>query len=92
MISLVEDDYYRRAWCCVEVLMVQTLKKAYNLHLWYEHAPTQPYEDQQGRSKMQYALRDGPMEMEIVLADKELTYEDDRLKVLFLERQTKLLA
>ncbi|KAI1380769.1 hypothetical protein F4677DRAFT_441103 [Hypoxylon crocopeplum] len=92
MISLVENDYYRRAWCSVEALMVQTLKRAYHLHLWYQHVPTQPDDGEQGQNKSQYTLREGPMDMEIAVADKGLTYEDDRPKVLFLERQTKLLA
>ncbi|KAI6141989.1 hypothetical protein BKA82DRAFT_19790 [Pisolithus tinctorius] len=37
LISLVDDAYHTRAWCSVEVMMVQTLRKSYNLHMWYEH-------------------------------------------------------
>ncbi|KAI0450414.1 hypothetical protein F5B21DRAFT_529126 [Xylaria acuta] len=92
VISLVEGDYHKRAWCSVEVLMVQTLKRACGLHLWYQHVTTELDEGQQRQNKTQYTLREGPMELEVVVGDKELTYEGDRPKVLFLERQTKLLA
>ncbi|KAG7152015.1 hypothetical protein HYQ46_012157 [Verticillium longisporum] len=40
VISLVDGQYYERAWCSVEVMMVQQLRRAYGLHLWYEHIAT----------------------------------------------------
>ncbi|KAI6169058.1 hypothetical protein EDD17DRAFT_1524762, partial [Pisolithus thermaeus] len=83
LISLVDDSYYTCAWCSVQVLMVQTLRKSYNLHMWYEHIPS----DSDGDT-----LREGPMDLKIVLKDKQLTYESDRPKVLFLERQISLLG
>ncbi|KAH8719305.1 hypothetical protein GQ44DRAFT_751726 [Phaeosphaeriaceae sp. PMI808] len=52
MISLVDEKYYERSWCCVEVLMIQTLRKAYGIHLWYEHL-IDPVNDKE-------SLRTGP--------------------------------
>lgn len=84
MISIIDDKYYDRSWCCTEVKMMQTLRHAYNIHLWYEdvHDPTTGDD----------YLRPGPMDLEINIADKELTYEADRSELLFLERQTLLLG
>ncbi|KAI0204006.1 hypothetical protein F4808DRAFT_366306 [Astrocystis sublimbata] len=86
MISLVDDAYYERAWCCVEVLMMRTLKQAYGRHLWYQHTidPTTKTEN----------LRPGPTSLEtpIDLSMKKVTLEADRPKLMFLERQTKLIS
>lgn len=90
VISLIDEEYYNRAWCSVEVMMVQALKKSYNLHLWYEHVLGQP--DGKGKSDVDGVLREGPMDLEIIMAEKHLSFEADRPKVLFLERQTKLLG
>ncbi len=93
LISLVDDAYYSRAWCSVEVKMVQTLKKSYNMHLWYEHgAVGQPGETGYQSGENNFVLRQGPINLELVMAEKRLTFEEDRPKVLFLERQTKLLG
>lgn len=83
MISLVDEKYYERSWCCVEVLMIQTLVKAYGIHLWYEHV-VDPLHGQE-------SLRIGPLDFEIHMAEKKVTYEEDRPKLIFLERQTRLL-
>lgn len=71
--------------------MVQTLKKSYNLHLWYEHVLIQPNENKEGGGG-QWVLREGPMDLKVVMAEKQLTFEEDRPKVLFLERQSKLFG
>jgi hypothetical protein len=90
VISLVDDKYHSRAWCSVEVLMIQTLKKSYNIHLWYEHVlPQQDTVEGEGEGGV---FREGPMDLVISMAAKALTFEDDRPKVLFLERQCKLLS
>lgn len=87
VVSLVDDEYYTRAWCSVEVMMVQTLKRSYHLHEWHE----QTREDgDQELSK--WTLRPGPMDMVITMADKRVTLEEDRAKTLFLERQARLLG
>jgi len=84
VISLIDDKYYERSWCCVEVLMVQILRKAYGLHLWYEHI-VDPANGEE-------SLRTGPWNLEIDMSEKLLSYENDRLKLQFLERQTRLLG
>ena len=84
MISLVDKQYYERSWCCVEVLMVQTLSKAYGLHMWYEHI----IDPASGEG----SLQPGPLNLKISMADKHVTLEADRPKLLFLERQTMLLG
>ncbi|EEQ85427.2 uncharacterized protein BDCG_08696 [Blastomyces dermatitidis ER-3] len=96
VISLFDDLYHHRAWCSVEVMMVQTLRKSYGQHLWYEQvlAPqSQGDADDAGESRNEkWILREGPIELEIVMAEKRLTFEEDRAKVLFLERQSRLLG
>ncbi|KAI9282988.1 hypothetical protein BC943DRAFT_281043 [Umbelopsis sp. AD052] len=87
LISLIDDTYYERAWCCVEVMMMQTLVKSYNIHLWYEHVVVV---EKEGVEKSY--LREGPVDMDINMAAKYLTFETDRPKILFLERQTRLLG
>ena len=62
--------------------MVQRLKMSYKHHLWYEHVV------EEGGSKLQ----DGPMNLSIMMANKKLTFEEDRSRVLFLERQSKMLG
>ncbi|CRK14795.1 hypothetical protein BN1708_011256 [Verticillium longisporum] len=71
VISLVDGQYYERAWCSVEVMMVQQLRRAYGLHLWYEHIETE---------RGTWELREGALDMEIVMAEKKLTFESDRPK------------
>lgn len=86
VISIADEFYYGRAWCSVEILLIQTLKKSYGLHLWYE----QVYADSEEK---QLVLRGGPMGLEISVAVKDLSFEEiDRPKVMFLERQSKLLG
>ena len=91
LISLVDDKYYSRAWCCVEVMIVQTLMKSYGLHQWYEHVLVHPNEGTEENDK-QWILREAPLDLEINMAEKGLSFEEDRHKVLFLERQSKLLG
>ncbi|KAK4125356.1 hypothetical protein N657DRAFT_570582 [Parathielavia appendiculata] len=93
LISLVDDLYYTRAWCAIEAIMIQKLKRAYDIHLWYEQVATSPPDDSMVEHEARkWSLREGPLDVEITMADKRLTFEDDRPKVLFLERQSKLLA
>lgn len=86
MISLTDDLYYERAWCCLEALMIQTLRHAYGRHIWYQHII-----DPSGQVE---SLLPGPSpaDMEIDLSQKKVTYEADRPKLLFLERQTRLIS
>ncbi|KAH7635090.1 hypothetical protein B0T09DRAFT_17620 [Sordaria sp. MPI-SDFR-AT-0083] len=87
IISLSDNQLHERAWCSVESIMIQTLKRVYNVHVWYEQVL-----DDGTDGIRNCILRDGPMDLRIVMADKRLTFETDRPKVLFLERQCKLLA
>ncbi|XXH02547.1 Mitochondrial-processing peptidase subunit beta [Hypoxylon texense] len=86
MISLVDHTYYERSWCSLEVLMIQILKNAYGGHLWYEHVVDQARGDEY--------LREGPTssELAIDLSQKKVTYPSDHPRLLFLERQTKLIS
>ncbi len=63
--------------------MILTLRKSYKIHMWYEDA----LDEVSGK----HDLREGPLDLEINMAEKNLTYEYDRPTLLFLERQTKLL-
>ena len=102
VISLVDEKYHERAWCSVEVMMVQTLKKSYNIHLWYEHVHVEQQSSADEKREVdngdsavvgeKWILRPGPMNLDIVMQGKKLTFEQDRPKVLFLERQSKLLG
>ncbi|OCK78961.1 hypothetical protein K432DRAFT_435643 [Lepidopterella palustris CBS 459.81] len=83
MISLIDDYYHERSWCSIEVMMIQTLRKSYRFHMWFEDALDQ--------DKGTRFLREGPAGLEINMAEKKVTYEQDRPTLLFLEHQTKLL-
>ena len=87
VISLVDGDYYSRAWCALETVMIQTLEKSYQKHQWYEYARSTGNDGDRNI----WTLRAGPLDLDITAADKGLTTEEDRPKILFLERQTKLL-
>ncbi|KAF2103303.1 hypothetical protein NA57DRAFT_32792 [Rhizodiscina lignyota] len=89
VISLVDAEYYDRAWCCVEVLIIQALKRSYSRHYyWFEYVEAQGYSEE----KAVGVLREGRGDLAIGVAGKHLTFEEDRRKVLFLERQSKLLG
>ncbi|PGH13578.1 hypothetical protein AJ79_03571 [Helicocarpus griseus UAMH5409] len=96
VISLLDNTYHQRAWCSVEVMMVQTLRKSYGKHLWYEQVlapqPPQGNSDANKSERGRWILQEGPMELDIVMGEKHLTFEEDRPKVLFLERQSRLLG
>jgi hypothetical protein len=91
LITIVDDSYWNRAWCSVEALMVQTLCRSYHHHLWYEYAltgkqrSTDPDDDG-------WVLREGPLDLEIDMSKKGMTWEEDREKIMFLERQARLLS
>ncbi|KAG8530500.1 uncharacterized protein KY384_005003 [Bacidia gigantensis] len=85
VISLTNDRYYTRAWCCLEAMMVQNLRKSYGLHLWYEHT-----QEKDGELS---SLREGPLDLQLSSINaKDLSFESDRPKLLFLERQMGLLC
>lgn len=90
MISLVDCKYYDRAWCCVEAMIIRALQRSYKLHLWYEYRNDQP-KNAEAPEKSASALLPGPTELQIALKDKLLSFEDDRPKILFLEKESRLL-
>lgn len=96
VISLVDDTYYDRAWCCVEALMVGELDRYLSrrsVRRWYEHlAVATPGADQTGESEgpPEWTLQPA-RDLMLSMKDKKLTYEQDRPKVMFLERQSSLL-
>ncbi|KAK3400783.1 hypothetical protein B0T20DRAFT_347739 [Sordaria brevicollis] len=87
VISLVGDQYHERAWCSVEALMIQTLKKAYGVHLWYEHvAGEHEVGGEAGvKDRKQWTLRETRTDRDINLAEKKLSVESDRPRVMLLE-------
>ncbi|KAI1848766.1 hypothetical protein JX266_005625 [Neoarthrinium moseri] len=91
MISPVDETYFGRAWCSVEIMFIKALSKAYGRHLWYEQVAVDTLQHAEG-SFPKYTLRAGDVETEVVLADKKLTFESDRSKITFLERQIRLLT
>lgn len=79
MISLLDDTYYERAWCAVEVMLMRALVESYGLHQWWEHSS--------GR------LRKAEDNRLFDVAKLKLTKErQDRPKIDFLVRQSKLLG
>jgi hypothetical protein len=87
MISIVDDEYYDRAWCCLEVQIINIFQRAYGVHSWYEYRRV---DDKLGSQR--YALRPGVLERWPSISESKLTVESDRPRLLFLERQGKLLG
>lgn len=89
MISLVDDTYFNRAWCAVEVLVMQTLM-TYGHHKHLEH-------QLQGSGGVlgRLVASDRLSEVQDV-ARNDLKYgiteAQDRASVRFLARQSELLA
>lgn len=64
--------------------MVQTLIKAHGVHMWYEYV-IDPFSGEG-------SLRPVPTNLKINLPEKQVAFEEDRLKLLFLDRQMRLLG
>lgn len=83
MISLIDDLYYERAWCGIEVLLVESLVRSYGIHQWLEAV------ELDGHDSIREAVAALPLRIE----DLELTNEqEDRPKIDFLTRQSRLLG
>lgn len=84
VISLVDDAYYERAWCCVEVRMTQAMRSWPFQHGWYQHVVPSD------------GSREGVLQtrtdINVRMKDTKLSFESDRPKVMFLERQSTLLG
>ncbi|EXL63245.1 hypothetical protein FOCG_01605 [Fusarium oxysporum f. sp. radicis-lycopersici 26381] len=91
VISLVDNDFPTRAWCSLESLLVQTLKQSYSIHQWYEQVPLGHGEDGEG-GYGSWKLKVASINEKLNIREKSLTVKDDWPKVLFLEKQAKLLG
>ncbi|PON27654.1 hypothetical protein TGAM01_v203421 [Trichoderma gamsii] len=79
MISLVDETYYERAWCAVEVMLMRAIVESYGLHQWWE--------DRDG------SFEEGDTTHVLDVGNLKLTEEkSDRPKIDFLVRQSKLLG
>lgn len=88
MISLVDEAYYERAWCAVEVMLFRKLTQSYHLHGWWEHTLHSPKTD-----RCNGLLTEGNITRAIDVGTLKLTKEKlDRPKVEFLARQSELLG
>jgi hypothetical protein len=88
MISIVDDGYYDRAWCGVEVMLMRELIDSYGIHEWWEHVLHSPTTD-----RVSGSLKKGRFNRDINVGELKLTKEkEDRPKIDFLVRQSKLLG
>jgi hypothetical protein len=88
MISLVDEEYYERAWCAVEVMLMRELIQSYHLHDWWEHVLHSPKTD-----RLNGFLQRGKINRSLNVGNLKLTKEKlDRPKIDFLTRQSKLLG
>lgn len=89
MISIVDDQYYDRAWCAVETMIVQTLKESSSFHHWYEHIL-----HSKDSSEPDGLLQRGPTThaRHFKPSTMKVTFESDRRYIDFLERQSMLLG
>lgn len=91
MLCLVDSDekgYSARAWCCSEVLMMETLEKSYRRHKRFEHVLTSE-ESSKVEGKLVLATHiDGKLKP----SEQNLSYEADREQIRFLERQARFLG
>ena len=87
MISLMDDDYWHRAWCAVEVTLMRELIHSCHLYNWWEHRLHSKADPVHGR------LIPGNTQRDIDVSKMDLTEEKiDRPKIDFLVRQSKLLG
>jgi hypothetical protein len=87
MISLVDDQYFERAWCSVEVEFVQRMRRKNGVPLWFADT-----EGHLGRAPTISTTLEAAHDHEG--GDPEtlkLSYESDRPKVRFLFLQASLI-
>ena len=89
VITLADEEYESRAWCSVEALLAHTLRESYHQHTWYEQVLTSDGDN----NRQAFKLQQGWFDMTSPMSEKRLRFEeDDRPKVVFLERQRYLLG
>ncbi|KAF2213419.1 hypothetical protein CERZMDRAFT_111123 [Cercospora zeae-maydis SCOH1-5] len=91
LISLVDEGYHDRAWCSIEVMIIHALRQAYGIHEWFQHVE-QAKDSSDAQQAANYHLREGPACAEGDLSSKKLRCQHDMERVLFLERQIRLLC
>ncbi|KAK2758002.1 hypothetical protein FQN54_004408 [Arachnomyces sp. PD_36] len=83
MISLMDDEYWNRAWCAVEVRLMRQLMRSYHLYSWWEHRL------HSGEDPVNGILIPGNEIRDLNISKKGLTEEKaDRPKIDFLVRQS----
>ena len=88
IVTLADAEYESRAWCSVEALLADTLRNSYHQHTWYEQVLDGPAED----GHQAFRLQQGHMRLDTPMSKRRLRFEEeDRPKVVFLERQRHLL-
>lgn len=102
MISLIDETYYSRAWCALEVSTVVALRKAWEMHAWYVYdksgslveGPHDPESTEEGRHPTEknrpdlvLSEKQEAVQPDEVSAEKESTEERTRPKLLPSERQ-----
>ena len=70
--------------------MIQILRKSYEHHEWYRYAPAHGIISRDS-DKGEWTLCEALLDVEIDISTKDMTWEEDRDKITFLERQAKLL-
>ncbi|KAK4552908.1 hypothetical protein LTR86_010040 [Recurvomyces mirabilis] len=85
LITIEDEEFWDRAWCSVEALMIQKLRQRYGVHEWYRYKYGH---DGVGDA---WTLTEAAIDMAIDPSSKSMTWEEDRDKISFLERQARLL-
>ena len=88
LITIEDDQFWDRAWCCVEALMIQILRRRYGRHEWYRYTEAPVVES---AGVKDWRLVEGAIDDEITMSGKTMTWEEDRDVITFLERQARLL-
>lgn len=86
LITVEDEHFWERAWCSIEALMMQILRRSFNVHKWYRYAP------EGGMDDGLWTLEEASLDTDIDMASKTMTWEEDRGKISFLERQARLLS
>lgn len=93
MLCLYDDEFFSRAWCAVEVLMLQTLEDSYGYHKRWEHHLIDPTNDPiRGRLVQHNRLQEVRRIEEDDHSFRLSREVEDRPTVRFLARQTRILA
>lgn len=87
MISLIDDTYFRRAWCALECTMIQTLLYSHGQHHWYTHKLQSPETDRVSGYLERCLTR-----VHANPAQLPVSVESDRPRIAFLHKQSILLG